>query len=374
MFGRALLDAGQWDRAKVVLLEATEAARAAGERGLAADAAVALTNLQLFTDAMTSHEQVRNELADPVRVFEELGDEAGLARALGLAGQLRFWAGEAAAAIDDLERAAHYARRAGDRLQETQSLGYVLLAALNGPMPVVSALERTERMRSELEGRRRLEVTILRCGARLEAMQGRFDAARELIAGATALTEELGLEVAAAGVQFEAGEIELLAGRPNAAERFLRPAADALERMGNHGHFVTVAPVLADALIAQGRGDEAAPLIELVIQWAMADDLDPQIGWRRMQAKLLVDRGDFEIAERLTREAVELAAGTDFLELHARALADLAEVLRLTGRPQEALAELDRALRLHEQKGNLVAAAKTRTLHESLSRTVPTHL
>ena len=36
----------------------------------------------------------RSELADAVRVFEELGDEAGLARALGLAGQLRFWAGE----------------------------------------------------------------------------------------------------------------------------------------------------------------------------------------------------------------------------------------------------------------------------------------
>ena len=371
MFGRALLEAGQWDRAKAVLVEATVAADAAGERRVAADAAVALTSLQLFTDAMTSHEQVRNELAGPVRVFEELGDEAGLARALGLAGQLRFWAGGAAAAIDDLERAAHHARSAGDRLQEAQSLGYVLLAALHGPMPVGSALERTERMRGELEGYRRLEVPILRCGARLEAMQGRFDVAGELIAGALALTEELGLGVAAAGVQFEAGEIELLAGRPDAAERTLRPAADALERMGNHGHFVTIAPVLADALFAQGRGDEAAPLIELVIQWAMADDLDPQIGWRRIQAKLLAGRGDFENAERLAREAIELAARTDFLEVHARALADFAEVLRLAGRPQESLAELEHALRLHEQKGNVVSAATTRALVEDLSRTVP---
>jgi tetratricopeptide (TPR) repeat protein len=202
-------------------------------------------------------------------------------------------------------------------------------------------------------------------------MQGRFDVAGELIAGALALTEELGLGVAAAGVQFEAGEIELLAGRPDAAERTLRPAADALERMGNHGHFVTIAPVLADALFAQGRGDEAASLIELVIQWAMADDLDPQIGWRRIQAKLLAGRGDFENAERLAREAIELAARTDFLEVHARALADFAEVLRLAGRPQESLAELEHALRLHEQKGNVVSAATTRALVEDLSRTVP---
>jgi hypothetical protein len=33
--------------------------------------------------------------------------------------------------------------------------------------------------------------------------------------------------------------------------------------MGNQGHFVTIAPVLADALFAQARRDEAAPLIEL---------------------------------------------------------------------------------------------------------------
>jgi tetratricopeptide (TPR) repeat protein len=202
-------------------------------------------------------------------------------------------------------------------------------------------------------------------------MQGRFDVAGELIAGALALTEELGLGVAAAGVQFEAGEIELLAGRPDAAERTLRPAADALERMGNHGHFVTIAPVLADALFAQGRGDEAAPLIELVIQWAMADDLDPQIGWRRTQARLLAHRGEFENAERLAREAIELAARTDFLEVHARALVDFAEVLRLAGRPQESLVELEHALRLHEQKGNVVSAATTRALVEDLSRTVP---
>ena len=90
-----------------------------------------------------------------------------------------------------------------------------------------------------------------------------------------------------------------------------------------------------------------------------------------MQAKLLAQRGDFENAERLAREAIELAARTDFLEVHARALDDFAEVLRLAGRPQESLAELEHAIRLHEQKGNVVSAATTRALVEDLSRTVP---
>jgi class 3 adenylate cyclase/tetratricopeptide (TPR) repeat protein len=318
-FGRALHEAGQWDRAQAVLSEAVEVGLATGERTVVADGSVALTHLRLFTST-TSHEEARTELADAVRVYEELGDQAGLARALGLAGQLRFWAGEAASAIEDLERAAHHAHTAGDRLQEIHSLGYVVIAAVNGPMPVVEALARAEQMRGQVEGDRRLEVTIMRSRARLEAMRGSFDVARELIATATALADELGLEVAATGVQFEAGQVELLAGRPAAAEHLLRPACEALERMGNHGHFVTVAPVLADALFVQARGDEAAPLIELAAQRALAEDMDPQISWRRVQAKLLAHRSDFENAERLAREAVELAGRTDFLEGHALAL------------------------------------------------------
>jgi class 3 adenylate cyclase/tetratricopeptide (TPR) repeat protein len=370
--GRALQDAGQWDRATAVLSEAVEAGQAAGERGVAADSAVALTNLRIFTDQTTSHDQVRNELAEPVRVFEELGDEAGLARALGLAGQLRFWAGEAAVAIEDLERAAQHAHNAGDRLQEIQSLAYVLLATTHGPTPVADALELCEQMRGRVEGSRRLEVSIMRCQSHLEAMSGNFDVARELSSAATALADELGLEVGSLSVQFEVAQIELFAGRPEAAERVLRPAVETLERIGNLGHMASMAPILADVLVTLGRDDEAARLIELVVRSAMADDLDPQIGWRKVSARLLARRGDFEDAERLAREAVELAGRTDFLPDHAGALESLAEVLLLAGRPQESVAELEHAIRLHEQKGNLVSAARTRALLESLGRAAPT--
>lgn len=76
-----------------------------------------------------------------------------------------------------------------------------------------------------------LDVTVLRFRAQLEAMRGRFDAARDLIAEAKTLAEELGLKtILAAGVARSAGEIELLAGDPEAAERELRPACEALSR------------------------------------------------------------------------------------------------------------------------------------------------
>ena len=132
-----------------------------------------------------------------------------------------------------------------------------------------------------------------------------------------------------------------------------------------------MAPLLADVLYLQGRADEAMPLTALVAESALTDDLDSQVGWRRVQAKVLAEQGDFEQAERLAREAIELAGQTDFINLHARALEDLAEVLRLLGRPRESLAELEHATRLHEQKGNLVSAARTRAVHERLRETIP---
>jgi hypothetical protein len=64
----------------------------------------------------------------------------------------------------------------------------------------------------------------------------------------------------------------------------------------------------------------------------------------------------------LAREGRELAARTDYLDLHARAVADLAEILRLEGRAQEATAAVEEAIRLHERKGNVVAARILRSL------------
>ena len=52
-----------------------------------------------------------------------------------------------------------------------------------------------------------------------------------------------------------------------------------------------------------------------------------------------------------------MASETDFLPLHADALADLAEVLRLAGKPEEAETARLEAVRLYERKGNVVRAA-----------------
>jgi hypothetical protein len=57
---------------------------------------------------------------------------------------------------------------------------------------------------------------------------------------------------------------------------------------------------------------------------------------------------------------VELLDQTDYVLFHADVLLDLAEVLRLAGRPDEADAARREAACLFERKGNVVAARKAR--------------
>ena len=100
VLGRALREVGRPDEADAVLAQAVEQAGAIGERGIAADAGVALTDLRLHRTTQTgvSRQDALREVDAAVQDFEETNDDAGLGRALWLAGKLRFWHGDAAAA------------------------------------------------------------------------------------------------------------------------------------------------------------------------------------------------------------------------------------------------------------------------------------
>jgi hypothetical protein len=62
------------------------------------------------------------------------------------------------------------------------------------------------------------------------------------------------------------------------------------------------------------------------------------------------------------RESVELTFQTDCVNMQADALVDLAETLRLLGRPGPAAEILEQAVELYERKGNIASAAAAQTL------------
>jgi tetratricopeptide (TPR) repeat protein len=134
-----------------------------------------------------------------------------------------------------------------------------------------------------------------------------------------------------------------------------------LEEMGDRSGLSTNAAMLAEALLAQGRDEEALELTVQSEQAAAAEDLPVQVQWRGPRAKALARRGKLDAAERLAHEAVSLAEQTDFLNLHANALLDLATVLQHDRRVEEAAAAAETAKTLYERKGNLIGADKAQS-------------
>ena len=132
--------------------------------------------------------------------------------------------------------------------------------------------------------------------------------------------------------------------------------------MGEKGFLSTRLGCLAEAVYAQGRLSEAEQLSERAEAAAAYDpsDMDAHYRWRAVRGKAVARRGEFDAGEKLGREAAALIEGTDWLDSRAGVQLDLAEVLQLAGRGNEARRCLKEALRLFEEKENLVAAAQTR--------------
>ena len=130
--------------------------------------------------------------------------------------------------------------------------------------------------------------------------------------------------------------------------------------MGDRAFRPTAAAYLAEALYLQGRDEDAGPLTEISEQLAAREDLLTQVVWRRVRAKVMARQGRVDDAEDLAREAVSISESTDFLNTHADALVDLADVHRRAGRLDEARTAAARGLALYEEKGNQVAAERTR--------------
>jgi ATP/maltotriose-dependent transcriptional regulator MalT len=124
----------------------------------------------------------------------------------------------------------------------------------------------------------------------------------------------------------------------------------------------TVAAILAEALWAQGRDEEAESFILVSEEGAGAEDVYSQGMLGSVRAKVMARRGEAVEAERLGRAAVAIAEPTDFLFLRAFTLTSLAEVLLLGGEAERAEDVIGEALAVCEQKGFLVGVERIRKL------------
>ena len=164
-----------------VLTEAVEASATTGDRRLAAHALVQRGFLRLFTESdVTAHELIQTA-EQAIKVFEELGDSLGLARAWRLVAQANYLDGQARACADASERALAHARDAGDRFEEREIVEWLGIALVLGSTPASEAEEKCRRLLNEVSGDAAREVHFLGTLAYLVAIQGRTDEFTELV-------------------------------------------------------------------------------------------------------------------------------------------------------------------------------------------------
>ena len=256
-----------------------------------------------------------------------------------------------AAWVDAVEHALFHYRQAG--FPPAEPIGHFGAAVLYGPTPVKIALRRAHELLGDGDGGRNGGATLTVAVAGLEAFRGNFAEARMLLDGATATLVELGQTGnIASWCDPTRGEVERLANELPAAERALRTACEALERLGSDAHLATRAPEYARVLYALGRVDDAEMWTRKAEERAGPLDLGARFTAGAVRGILLARAGSFEQGEQAGREAVALADRTDALHQRAQVRLDLAETLRLGSRIDAAAAVIAEASRLFGAKGS----------------------
>jgi tetratricopeptide (TPR) repeat protein len=299
-------------------------------------------------------DSIRAEVEQALKVLEPLGDDVGLSQACYLLATMYLRSGQIRELEEIGRRGLDHARRSGDLREQLGALWWPTSALVAGSTPVPVAIRACEDLLLAGPGE---HVGVLTDLARLKAMRGEFDEARELAARARRqVLERIRVRRPLTVLAHRSAEIEILAGDLTAAERTLHQVIEVALDIGERDQTSQIAAELARVLSARGAMEEAARFAVLSQEQAPAESVVAQARWRAATARAMAGREDTE-AVRLVEDAIALVPD-DMLNLRADLHVDLAVTLLATGALDEARAVLDEATRLYERKGNLVGARR----------------
>jgi len=365
LLGALLYAAGSMQRAQATLAEALRAAEAADALPVQARIRVLLAEIHVVEDGR--YAEALEECDAAAALLDSDNDLEVMAQVWLTVGKAHFSAGESLRAEEALERAGAYARQSGNHRAELESRTWLVATFLQLPIPADVAIGRAEHMLEAAAGDPWGEATILREISLLYGYVGRFGDARAAYTRSRSIYTQAGAKLDWAMAAIPAGETELIAGDFAAAEQILRQGVETFHAMGERGYRSTAVAVLAEALYAQGRLDEAQRLTEDAEALAGAGDVISQAQWRATRAKLLARRGEPGAAVRLANEAVAQFPATSFDPLLGETLIAKAEVLRLAGAPGDAETSLRRALQLFQDRQMTPLAERVRALLAGLT-------
>jgi class 3 adenylate cyclase/tetratricopeptide (TPR) repeat protein len=366
MLATALWLAGRLEEARVARDEvlaspdAEPAARAA---------ALELTNVDIALGKSAA--ELRPQVEEALRIRRDLGDPAGIARALLALQDLEWLTGRLRRMSEIDEEALGYARQAGDTGLQGRAMSLRTVAFLRGldsdPRRGMSMLEEDlafARKHGLLAG----ESVALRAMGMVTGLGGARSEAKELFERGLAMQRDLGWEFDVltfngdALLDYWAGDTELAVDRWRTVYR-------ELVAVGEKGSLSTVATSLAQGLIDLGETQEAEKALRTAEETGAQDDVYTQVGLKAARARLLARSGALADAESMAREAVRDAEAVEYSDLVSTAHLALGDVLRLAGRLDEAAREWRAMIAFEEARGNQLYVGRLRRELEQLEQT-----
>ena len=348
--------------------EAVAAAAASGQRSIEWMARIDRGQMRLMVDPIGfTTDDLRADVDAARAELEAGGDDEALAVIwMGLT-DVEWMPCRFDSAREAAIRAVDHARRSGDRSLLMDVMTRRLATDLLGSTPPDEARPALDEALAELGRDGAIGHVFLVHEACFDAMRGDFDRARERIRESEAFARRFGSEFWVSASYEFGGEIEMMAGNAEGAERSFRAEYEIFQRIGDEGHGSTSAAYLAHALSVLGRFEEADEIARIARTMGADDDLATQTVARSGQALVRSARGEHDEARRLAQEAVDMWAGAQSPWFLGNASMTLAQVARAAGVPDEAVEAARAALAAYERKGHEPGAASARALLERIS-------
>jgi tetratricopeptide (TPR) repeat protein len=364
----ALIRSGHLELAARANLRHIKDARSIGDRMQEQRAELGTLDLRLYgSPEPVTDDEVQWIVHRAIEAFEELGDEEGLSYAHIFLSGAALNRGRAAEALTEAELSLNHALRSKARITLMDAPSRIGLSLGLGPTPAGAALERLERLAEQVEGYRAAEAAAKHPMAWTLMFLGRFDEAIVAARRQMAMHEELGDRWGMNEAASLLSRIEWFAGDPRSAEEGFRKQFDFLRDVGAQGSQVGAVLWLAELLVVLARDEEVLEQTNEIKSVIAPDDIWGQSLWREVRCVSLARLGQIDEAVTLVDEAERLARSTDFVWLTADTMRSKAEVLKLTGRKEEAAVAAREALALYEAKEFVPHIGWTRSLLDSLS-------
>ncbi len=353
----ALSELNDFPAAMETATQALAAATSAGDEQYALRAELVRIEARAHVDPSYPSAKTRQDTESVLRRLEEIGDDDGVFRALLAVGRLDFYEGHCMKSLAVSQRLFERARGKSyrDRIAVAQAFGS---AAFFGPLPPDESLELVDRALELVAGSIVDDAAFGSVRAGLFAMQGLSDDARGEMARARGLWAELGDPSIMTITFLATGNMEMILGSPERAERAFREGVELLDRLGETGFNSTFLAGLASALCEQGRFDEAEEIARRSEALTAEGDFASEAWWRQAQALVLSSRGDHDGAIAMADAAIAFVQPTDYVGMIGDAHEVRGVVLAAAGRHDDAQASFEEAIASLERKGIVPAIAR----------------